>query len=866
MDIRSILVTTKERRLIISVALVTFIFFVLISVDLLKVRGDWVVGKQAYTKWMEGSEKQNCELLFNDATRRFNELNCENASQSLYVYSCSNPVKENRINEINSELLQSGCPINKFSADFGGIVSLYPPVDPESFITFFSKYHHLTSASDTAIRFLVYVLLLFFLLGLVRLIILEKNVGWFRLTILLSVLSAIVTPLYCYIGEIETESFIKLAVYSMLSLVGTAALMIYGRITFIWVYSGFRGQLAEVNDENIQQSGLLEKGSVTPCKLETACEHVVDNGSDVKLQDGYHRHQIIEKNTTNDDSRYCAKCGAENVLSSLFCYKCGHLITLSQTVRSEASSVSIPRLLPSNELSASILIPGFIGKHWRGEYSLAVSYWFVGICTVIVSKGIVKLTNLLSSEFNLGTRMSGTLIMLLFGVVLLLTAWQLIGVWRSADKHVQRGGNPIWVGIAKLMVVIGLIGAASSLFTQEAVLAEGARMLLGKDNISPYSIRVIGNGTELELSGGMPFGTTEAIEKALRSSPSVRVIHLNSVGGRINEGYKLYSLIREKKLITYTSTECASACTVAFLAGKEKYLGENGKLGFHSSSIGGQEGEVVQNINNDIRKTLKSSGVPDDFINHALSISSKDIWFPTKQELLQANVIDSVVDSRYFGMSAIGQWVDAFQIENSMLKIPFYSALATYDKNNFARLRNTLVIGLQKGKSQIDIQADIRKILFGELFPNYLRSAPDRELIAYWRSQIEQMAYLKANDPQLCADFAFPEYAKSARDFQSLMPLDYKNRYWDALSEMVKAASVNPQGQISNTVINADLRSTMRKVYNKLPIALNLFQNPARFRNAPVSLCDASIEIYSEILALPSVSRTGQLLRYMHRE
>lgn len=50
----------------------------------------------------------------------------------------------------------------------------------------------------------------------------------------------------------------------------------------------------------------------------------------------------------------------------------------------------------------------------------------------------------------------------------------------------------------------------------------------------------IPEGTELELAGGMPFGTTDAVKKFLDAAPAVQVIHLNSQGGRINEAYKLY--------------------------------------------------------------------------------------------------------------------------------------------------------------------------------------------------------------------------------------------------------------------------------------------------------------------------------------
>ena len=56
------------------------------------------------------------------------------------------------------------------------------------------------------------------------------------------------------------------------------------------------------------------------------------------------------------------------------------------------------------------------------------------------------------------------------------------------------------------------------------------------------------NGTEVELSGGMPFGTADALQKLLDAAPAVKLVHLNSMGGRIDEGYQIYKILHDKSL------------------------------------------------------------------------------------------------------------------------------------------------------------------------------------------------------------------------------------------------------------------------------------------------------------------------------
>ena len=53
------------------------------------------------------------------------------------------------------------------------------------------------------------------------------------------------------------------------------------------------------------------------------------------------------------------------------------------------------------------------------------------------------------------------------------------------------------------------------------------------------SIRVMNQGTEVELLGGFEFGTSNNLAQVLVDNPSVKIIHLNSMGGRIAEAKKL---------------------------------------------------------------------------------------------------------------------------------------------------------------------------------------------------------------------------------------------------------------------------------------------------------------------------------------
>ncbi|MFX7559753.1 hypothetical protein ABTJ75_18850, partial [Acinetobacter baumannii] len=80
------------------------------------------------------------------------------------------------------------------------------------------------------------------------------------------------------------------------------------------------------------------------------------------------------------------------------------------------------------------------------------------------------------------------------------------------------------------------------------------------------------DGREAEIAGGIKYGLTRDFERLLDAQPGIRVVHLDSVGGRIGEGKKLNALIRARGLDTYVEANCMSACTLAFAGGTQRIL------------------------------------------------------------------------------------------------------------------------------------------------------------------------------------------------------------------------------------------------------------------------------------------------------
>jgi hypothetical protein len=149
------------------------------------------------------------------------------------------------------------------------------------------------------------------------------------------------------------------------------------------------------------------------------------------------------------------------------------------------------------------------------------------------------------------------------------------------------------------------------------------------------------NGSTLEYSGGIPFGVTAKVKSLLDASPNVKVINLNSYGGRIREGRELRDLIIARKLSTHTSEECASACTLAFMAGVKRTMADDARVGFHRAyDPDASDADLDDEIAVD-RKWMRARRIPVWFIDKAYATPHDSMWWVPHQILRQVGILTS---------------------------------------------------------------------------------------------------------------------------------------------------------------------------------------------------------------------------------
>jgi hypothetical protein len=285
-----------------------------------------------------------------------------------------------------------------------------------------------------------------------------------------------------------------------------------------------------------------------------------------------------------------------------------------------------------------------IARHWRGELSLPRSFWInhlaLGAGTGVAAGALASTIEHGAVEQPVRWLIS---LGLTWGVITLVSLWTATGVWRAATAY-RRTGKRFWGAAAKATIALGALQLLYSILCVAIPQASGIYEILAGDvRLGQHQFKVLNNGTMLDFSGGISFGTAREFETMLKAMDNVRTVRLNSNGGRIAEAQKISDLIRARGLSTYVTQYCVSACTIAFLGGKQRFLLSTAKLGFHQPYFRGMTVNEQRIAIAREEARLQRFGLSTAFAARANAAGHTDMWFPEQSELLRERVVTTIV-------------------------------------------------------------------------------------------------------------------------------------------------------------------------------------------------------------------------------
>lgn len=527
------------------------------------------------------------------------------------------------------------------------------------------------------------------------------------------------------------------------------------------------------------------------------------------------------------------------------------------------SVLCTPISAPSKRVAPPQNQQNYLARHWRGHVSLPVSYWFNGflgyaISTILVT--LISASSALKAEFSPALALS-TLIAA-WVVTAAVTCWLIVGIWRSATEHSRITTKMFWPATAKVSLCVAAAVTLVQFGSRGAPQIKAMyNIYSGDSEIGKYTFRILRDGVELEFSGGITFGAAKEFTRFVEAMGALRVVHLNSPGGRIEEAQRIGDLIKKTNLDTYVAHSCLSACTIIFLSGKNRFITRDASIGFHQPDFAGLSQAERLNLARNEEIRLEGFGLSPSFAKHANQVPPDDIWTPSVAELLNERVATEVVSPSTFALSGIESFEIAPERADTLLRgIPIYAALARANATAYQEVVDSVVEGLRRGKSASELTIDIAPIV-DRAFERTLPQTAPAVLTEYAKMMLKHLKLLDLEDPAACFAYLNPQrdgsqvlLNKASARFPTI-PDDQRK-----IKEDVFNSYANQSPLPAN---NDDTNATLTKIFILLEKRLGKDAGLITKPDVPAielhRYCTATIAFYEEILRLPSSGRIAVL-------
>lgn len=510
-----------------------------------------------------------------------------------------------------------------------------------------------------------------------------------------------------------------------------------------------------------------------------------------------------------------------------------------------------------------------IVRHWRGELSLGWSFWGIAVLGNIVALITILALNLIfSTDTGYDPAPIFWLNVLTWLVVTLIAIWQVVGTWRSATHHAERRAalklGSFWSRAAKVSLGLGVLRFVGDLVNGAAPqLAELYDMAwTGDSRIPAYSLRVMRDGTEIEITGGIKFGLAADFQRVIKASPRIKVVHLNSPGGRIGEADKLRRDIEARGLITYVSGRCESACTLVHAGGRERWATRLGGLGYHGPAFSGMTAEDLAPSATFWKSAYAQAGLSAGFVARGLAVPSDTVWRPTIEELVAANAVTHLATGSEFAISGYGANPTPDDLLSSYQKIwPVLAAIQTRLPAEYERIRRVFADGFMSGATEDQIMADYRAVAV-PLIASHRSKADDQVLIDSARLLIDQYRALAQSDPTLCYQYAALGAGKVS--VAGALPVELVQRELGLQERVIMTSRARPP------VPEAVTRAVLSRVHQTLvrrygADRMAIFSNETVAPAQHIDYCALSIALYQELVA-QRPEDAGALLRALESQ
>jgi hypothetical protein len=369
-------------------------------------------------------------------------------------------------------------------------------------------------------------------------------------------------------------------------------------------------------------------------------------------------------------------------------------------------------------------------------------------------------------------------------------------------------------------------------------------MARGIDPIGHLAATITPDGRKLQLKGPVGMGDGERVRTLLAGANGLRLIELDSPGGRLKEADLIAAAVRQAGWPTRATGDCESACTLIYLAGSRRQLMPGVRLGFHRASSGTVNPALDALANRLLAQTYREAGLPEHFIVRTLATPPSRMWHPGRDELVAGGLI--TVPERPLDVelptaadALAGDFADALRANDTWMAI---------DKRfpgSVAAAAGRMLQARAGGATPEATQVEAQRVVEAHVPALLARaSAETREL--YLGVFAAQLGAARGIDAATCAGVLALD-AQARRRLPAALVQRESAWLIDAATEIPREGPTRGANALEHEVMR-------RRLGDRAPALLTDLWQPGVTARTPRD-CDKALELIAAVGALPGAER-----------
>ncbi len=235
------------------------------------------------------------------------------------------------------------------------------------------------------------------------------------------------------------------------------------------------------------------------------------------------------------------------------------------------------------------------------------------------------------------------------------------------------------------------------------------------------------------------------------------------------------------------------------------------------------------------------------------------MWYPTRQELIDAGVVTKVAGLDDVALSGLPP-SDTTALDGFLRVSPVMDALAQHHAEAYRSLVAEYPLGFQRGDSLGDVRRRtlpaVTKVVWSSV-----PVASDEAVVNFTNLLLDQLKTLYSTDPRKCQTYL------SGQDSSDLLTdlaptLDREQR---AEADVIATAAAGVRASPKEYEVTQDMTTVMASLQQRFGSDLELLQHVNDPTTDPARYCQVVYGLYSEALELRG-PRAARLLRYLFSE